>query len=66
MPKMKTKSGAAKRFSVTGSGKIKFKRKGLQHILTKRTRKSKRNARRPGFIQSCDTNLVQKCIPYGA
>ncbi len=43
MPKMKTNSGAKKRFVLTGSGKIKRKHAYLRHILTKKTTKQKRN-----------------------
>ena len=39
MPKMKTHSGAKKRFSLTGTGKVKFKRAKMRHILTKKNRK---------------------------
>ena len=46
MPKMKTHGGAKKRFRVTGSGHVKFKRAGLRHILTKMTTKRKRNLRK--------------------
>lgn len=44
MPKMKTHSGAKKRFSFTGTGKLKRRRTGLQHILTKKSNKRKRLA----------------------
>lgn len=50
MPKMKTHRGAAKRFKVTGSGKIKRGHAGKSHILTKKSSKRKRNLRRPGLI----------------
>lgn len=43
MPKMKTKSGAKKRFKLTGSGNVKFKHAFKSHILTKKTTKQKRN-----------------------
>jgi large subunit ribosomal protein L35 len=43
MPKMKTNSGAKKRFTITGSGKIKRKHAFKSHILTKKTKKQKRN-----------------------
>ena len=46
MPKMKTHKGAAKRFSVTGTGKVKRARAGKSHILTKMSPKRKRNLRR--------------------
>jgi large subunit ribosomal protein L35 len=62
--KMKTKRGAAKRFSTTGSGKIKFKRAKTRHILTKKTTKQKRHARRDGFIVENEAHLVRIMIPY--
>jgi large subunit ribosomal protein L35 len=45
MPKMKTRKSAAKRYSLTGTGKVKYKKKGLRHILTKKGQKRKRNLR---------------------
>lgn len=50
MPKMKTHKGAKKRFSVTGSGKVRRNKAGKSHILTKKSAKRKRNLRRPGLI----------------
>jgi large subunit ribosomal protein L35 len=50
MPKMKTHSGAKKRFSVTGSGKVKRNKAYKSHILTKKDPKRKRNLRRAGLI----------------
>lgn len=64
MPKMKTKRAAAKRFSVTATGKVKFKKKGLKHILTKHTTKSKRNKRSPGYLEGQDNTNARKLIPY--
>ena len=52
MPKMKTKKAAAKRFSLTASGKVKYKKMNLRHILTKKTTKRKRNLRKSGLRQS--------------
>ncbi|HUX21409.1 MAG TPA: 50S ribosomal protein L35, partial [Spirochaetia bacterium] len=43
MPKMKTRRAAAKRYSFTGTGKVKYKKQGLRHILTKKSTKRKRN-----------------------
>jgi large subunit ribosomal protein L35 len=51
MPKMKTKKAAAKRFSLTASGKVKYKKMNLRHILTKKTTKRKRNLRKSGLRQ---------------
>jgi large subunit ribosomal protein L35 len=50
MPKMKTHSGAKKRFSVTGSGKVRRLKAYKSHILTKKSSKRKRNLRRPTTI----------------
>jgi large subunit ribosomal protein L35 len=50
MPKMKTHKGAKKRFSVTGSGKVKRGHANKSHILTKKSSKRKRNLRRPGTL----------------
>jgi large subunit ribosomal protein L35 len=50
MPKMKTHKGAKKRFSITGSGKVRRNKANTSHILTKKSSKRKRNLRRPGLI----------------
>lgn len=50
MPKMKTHSGAKKRFTVTGSGKVRRLKAYKSHILTKKTSKRKRNLRRPTMV----------------
>ena len=50
MPKMKTHKGAKKRFSVTGTGKVKRAKAYKSHILTKKTSKRKRNLRRPTIV----------------
>jgi len=54
MPKMKTKSGARKRFSLTGTGKIKRKHAFKSHILTKKTKKRKRNLTYTGLVAKAD------------
>ena len=50
MPKMKTKKSVAKRFSVTGTGQVKRARDGKNHILTKKTRKRKRNLKKAAYV----------------
>jgi len=62
--KMKTNRGAAKRFRVTGSGRIKFKRAKMRHILTKKKTKMKRHARAGGYISKQEEHLVRQMIPY--
>ena len=62
MPKMKTNSGAKKRFALTGTGKIKRKHAFKSHILTKKTKKQKRNLTHTGLIASVDVNTVKKLL----
>lgn len=64
MPKMKTHKGAAKRFKITGSGKVKFKRNGLRHILTSKSAKRKRALRRPDILTGADAENIKKLLPY--
>ncbi|MBC5773294.1 50S ribosomal protein L35 [Pontibacter sp. KCTC 32443] len=59
MPKVKTKSGAKKRFSLTGTGKIKRKHAYKSHILTKKTTKQKRNLTHAGLVSSADMDRVK-------
>jgi large subunit ribosomal protein L35 len=59
MPKMKTKSSAKKRFSITGSGKIKRKHAFKSHILTKKSTKRKRNLTKTGLVDKSDENNVK-------
>ena len=66
MPKMKTRKSAAKRFSFTGSGKVKYKKQGLRHIITKKTTKRKRNLRKGGILCAANVPVVRKkLLPYG-
>jgi large subunit ribosomal protein L35 len=64
MPKMKTKSSAKKRFTVTGSGKIKRKHAFKSHILTKKSTKRKARLTKAGLVHKADMNSVkeQLCI----
>lgn len=63
MPKMKSHSGAAKRFKKTGTGKITRQKANKQHILTKKTTKRKRGLRQDDLISTADTPRVKKMIP---
>lgn len=56
MPKMKTNAGAKKRFALTGSGKIKRKHAYKSHILTKKSKKRKRNLGYFGEVHKADKN----------
>lgn len=62
MPKVKTKSGAKKRFTLTGSGKVKRKHAYKSHILTKKTTKQKRNLTHAGLVSSADMNRVSQML----
>ena len=62
MPKMKTNSGAKKRFALTGSGKIKRKHAFKSHILTKKTKKQKRNLTHTGLIARVDVKAVKALL----
>jgi large subunit ribosomal protein L35 len=64
MPKMKTNRGAAKRFKVTGTGKIAYSRSNASHILTKKTSKRKRALRKSGLIDQNNKRMVKRLIPY--
>ena len=59
MPKLKTKSGAKKRFKLTGTGKIKRKHAFKSHILTKKETKQKRNLTKTGLVDSADVKSVK-------
>jgi large subunit ribosomal protein L35 len=59
MPKMKTKSSAKKRFTITGSGKIKRKHAFKSHILTKMSTKRKRNLTHAGLVHNADLPNVK-------
>lgn len=64
MPKMKTHRGAAKRFKVTGSGKILRSKAFKSHILEKKTAKRKRNLRKSGLVAAADLKRMKKVLPY--
>ena len=59
MPKMKTKSSAKKRFKLTGSGKLKRKHAYKSHILTKKSKKQKRNLTYWGMVDKADEKNVK-------
>ena len=64
MPKMKTKSGAKKRFRVTASGKVRANVAYKQHNLRKRSKKMRRQARGTTILQPGDASLVLHYMPY--
>jgi len=62
MPKMKSNSGAKKRFTVTGTGRIKRKKAFASHILTKKSPKTKRNLRQATLVDKADEPRMRKLI----
>ena len=64
MPKIKTHRGAAKRFSLTKSGKVKRAKAYKSHILNKKSTKRKRNLRQGTFIAAQEEKNIKQLIPY--
>ncbi len=64
MPKLKTHSGAKKRFNLTKSGKIKRAHAFKSHILTKKTTKRTRGLRQTGYADVTNEDAIRKMIPY--
>ncbi len=64
MPKMKTSRAAAKRFKVTGTGKLKRNKAYKRHILTKKTTKTKRNLRKATIADATNAKNMKKILPY--
>jgi len=64
MPKMKTKSGAKKRFRTTASGKVRTAQAGKRHGMIKRTNKQLRNQRGTTILSEQDARIVKKYMPY--
>ncbi len=65
MPKLKTNSGAKKRFQVKKSGKVKFRRAGVRHLATfGKTKKQKVNLRGRDHLEPMDAKKVKELFPY--
>ena len=62
MPKVKTNSSAKKRFKVTGTGKITHQKSFKRHILTKKTKKRKRNLRKDGEVDKSNMRFVKRLL----
>ncbi len=62
MPKMKTKSGAKKRFTLTGTGKLKRKHAYKSHILTKKSKKRKRNLTYTAIVEKADDKGIRRML----
>jgi len=65
MPKIKTNKGAAKRFKITATGKIKMKRAGMRHILTSKATGTKRVLRKASLVDPADVKAVRRMLPNG-
>ena len=63
MPKIKTHSGAAKRFKKTGTGKFKFRKANSSHIMTKKSTKRKRSFRLDQMLDKSNTKAVKRMLP---
>ena len=64
MPKLKSHSGAKKRFNLTKNGKVKRAHAFKSHILTKKSTKRKRQLRQTGYTTTTEGNTIKKLIPY--
>ena len=64
MPKVKTKRAAAKRFKMTGTGKLKRMKAFKSHILTKKSTKRKMNLRHAGILSDVEAKKAKKMLPY--
>ena len=65
MPKLKTKSGVKKRFSLTATGKVRATQAGKQHGMIKRTNKQIRNQRGTTILKDQDARIIKQFMPYG-
>jgi large subunit ribosomal protein L35 len=64
MPKVKSNRGAAKRFKLTGSGRIKRSKAYSSHILTKKSTKRKRGLRQSDLVDDTNSKAVRRMLPY--
>jgi large subunit ribosomal protein L35 len=64
MPKMKTHSGAKKRFKVIGKAKVKYKKPGQRHLLIGDSSNKNRMARKPVMVKKADMKAIKKLMPY--
>jgi len=65
MPKMKSHSGAKKRFKRTASGKFKYQKVFKRHLMSNRAHKRKRQLRRPGYVSDVQQHQIEALLPYG-
>ncbi|HWV57765.1 MAG TPA: 50S ribosomal protein L35 [Longimicrobiales bacterium] len=65
MPKMKSNRSAAKRFKISGSGRVKRRRAMLRHILTKKAPKRKRHLRKPTLVAAAEQKRIKRLLRGG-
>ena len=65
MPKLKTKSSVKKRFSFTGSGKVKRNYAGKRHFMRRRTKRFIRGTRGTTTVDAVDVPMIRRLMPYG-
>jgi len=65
MPKMKTNRAAAKRFSITGTGRVRRTKSGLNHIMQEKSRKRLRRLRKNDMVERALEKRVKLLLPYG-
>jgi len=65
MPKLKSHSGAKKRFKITGRGKIVHKKAGARHLLQGMSSSRSRQLRRPETLNLTQQKMIKKLLPYG-
>lgn len=64
MPKMKSLSGAKKRFSVKSSGKVKCKQTKMRHLQKNKSQKAKRSLRKGDYVDAADRHRIDAMLPY--
>lgn len=64
MKKLKTHKGAAKRFKITGTGKVKYKKANLRHLLTGKSSGRKRSLGKPDVLNTTQSAIIRKMLPY--
>ena len=65
MPKLKSHSGAKKRFKITARGHVKYKRAGARHLLQGMSASRSRQLRRPDILNNQNASVVKRLLPYG-
>lgn len=65
MPKMKTHRGAAKRFSITTTGRVKFKHAHLRHCLEHKPKTTKNGLQKTGYLKDVDIGKIRDMLPNG-